>query len=98
MRLHGKFVSMTIVSIRTNAQMHGAECMYCMQRHDEVAVKQGQGGLAQHLRSLCHCPHTRACGQVRVLWPLAQFGRPAVVRTVVERLLGEVAKNLAQAS
>jgi carbon-monoxide dehydrogenase small subunit len=30
--------------------------------------------------------------------PLAQFGRPAVVGYVVDRLLGEVAKNLAQAS
>jgi aerobic carbon-monoxide dehydrogenase small subunit len=30
--------------------------------------------------------------------PLAQFGRPAVVATVVDRLLGEVADNLARAS
>ena len=30
--------------------------------------------------------------------PLAQFGRPAVVAHVVDRLLGEVAANLAQAS
>lgn len=30
--------------------------------------------------------------------PLAQFGRPAVVSTVVDRLLGEVAANLAHAS
>jgi aerobic carbon-monoxide dehydrogenase small subunit len=30
--------------------------------------------------------------------PLAQFGRPAVVAHVVDRLLGEVATNLAQAS
>jgi carbon-monoxide dehydrogenase small subunit len=30
--------------------------------------------------------------------PLAQFGRPAVVTHVVDRLLGDVAKNLAQAS
>jgi aerobic carbon-monoxide dehydrogenase small subunit len=34
----------------------------------------------------------------RLSGPLAQFGRPAVVSTVVDRLLGEVAKNLAQAS
>ena len=30
--------------------------------------------------------------------PLAQFGRPAIVANVVDRLLGDVAKNLAQAS
>jgi carbon-monoxide dehydrogenase small subunit len=30
--------------------------------------------------------------------PLAQFGRPAVVENVVDRLLGDVAKNLAQAA
>jgi len=30
--------------------------------------------------------------------PLAQFGRPAVVESVVDRLLGEVARNLAQAA
>jgi aerobic carbon-monoxide dehydrogenase small subunit len=30
--------------------------------------------------------------------PLAQFGRPAVVATVVDRLLAEVADNLAKAS
>jgi carbon-monoxide dehydrogenase small subunit len=34
----------------------------------------------------------------KLIGPLAQFGRPAVVATVVDRLLAEVADNLAKAS
>jgi carbon-monoxide dehydrogenase small subunit len=34
----------------------------------------------------------------KISGPLAQFGRPAVVATVADRLLGEVADNLAKAS
>jgi carbon-monoxide dehydrogenase small subunit len=34
----------------------------------------------------------------KLIGPLAQFGRPAVVATVVDQLLGKVADNLAKAS
>ena len=71
----------------------------------------GRGGIAV-VRSR-HKPTVRStCGEAdddgcfaprsdityKLAGPLAQFGRPVVVANVVDRLLGDFAKNLAQAA